>query len=425
MQIHVIDGASVPNPEDLAMLQALYSRSFDSVTVHLDKIKATGSGKFMSSYYLGYGHNSIADCGNTLVCFEGVSILGAKVIEDSPLFNGQECSTRYIPFDNAKFIDPLGMFHYQDQWLNIYKKIASDIEDKLVDDFMGEGHSESKSISMARPQAFDIARAFIPAGAQTKVAYYGSLRKLNERLNSWMVHPSFEMKDLAEAALYKLNNEYPNSVKLDTKRQNYSKDNFYTSSNIKEESLVSIQSVFGDYASETPEISREPFQTLPKDYEFKYTIACSTNVDYAGWRDLHRHRNCKVNFPILKATHIHAWYYQSIATHLGLEYAEAVESKVNELLSKICIMEANVDEVELQYYLPIGLVVPYESVMDLNQALYLTELRSGPTVHPTVRQVAQGIGGQLKNYFTQIDIHINTDLTDVEKRSKQTITAKI
>jgi len=41
------------NPEDLAMLQALYSRSAESVDVHLEKVKSTGSGKFMEKYYVG------------------------------------------------------------------------------------------------------------------------------------------------------------------------------------------------------------------------------------------------------------------------------------------------------------------------------------------------------------------------------------
>ena len=51
------------SPEDVAMMQALYSRSPKSVEEHVEKVKATGSGKFMESFYVGYGHASIADCG--------------------------------------------------------------------------------------------------------------------------------------------------------------------------------------------------------------------------------------------------------------------------------------------------------------------------------------------------------------------------
>ena len=41
------------NPEDNAMLQALYSRSPKSVTEHVEKVRASGSGKFMEQFYVG------------------------------------------------------------------------------------------------------------------------------------------------------------------------------------------------------------------------------------------------------------------------------------------------------------------------------------------------------------------------------------
>ncbi|MBU0722132.1 hypothetical protein KKA93_01590 [Patescibacteria group bacterium] len=50
------------NPEDNAMLQALYSRSAGSVTKHVEKVRQSGSGKFMEQYYVGYGHASGEDC---------------------------------------------------------------------------------------------------------------------------------------------------------------------------------------------------------------------------------------------------------------------------------------------------------------------------------------------------------------------------
>src|SRR5262245_27953558 len=91
-------------PEDVAMLQALYSRSAESVDVHLEKVKETGSGRFMESYYVGYTHKSIADCGSTTVFIEGVSMLAAKAIQDWPLYSGQETSTRFIDFSKQPLL---------------------------------------------------------------------------------------------------------------------------------------------------------------------------------------------------------------------------------------------------------------------------------------------------------------------------------
>ena len=38
------------SPEDNAMLQALYSRSPKSVEEHVEKVRASSSGKFMSTF---------------------------------------------------------------------------------------------------------------------------------------------------------------------------------------------------------------------------------------------------------------------------------------------------------------------------------------------------------------------------------------
>ena len=70
------------NPVDTAMMQALYSRSAESVVAHAEKVKASGSGKFMEKFYVGYGHASIADCGSTTIFIEDVSMLVAKAIEE-------------------------------------------------------------------------------------------------------------------------------------------------------------------------------------------------------------------------------------------------------------------------------------------------------------------------------------------------------
>ena len=117
--IFVIDDQ---HPEDLAMLQALYSRSPASVVTHLDKLKKSGSGNFMSQYYVGYGHASIGDCGATTVFIEQVSMLVAKAVQDNSLYNGQEASTRYLDFSKQTVVDPYNhpaSAAIQSRWMEI------------------------------------------------------------------------------------------------------------------------------------------------------------------------------------------------------------------------------------------------------------------------------------------------------------------
>ena len=59
-------------PEEIAMLQALYSRSAAPVATHLARMSQERSGKFMSTFYVNYNHKSIADCGTTTLFLEGV-----------------------------------------------------------------------------------------------------------------------------------------------------------------------------------------------------------------------------------------------------------------------------------------------------------------------------------------------------------------
>src|SRR5688500_9259492 len=127
MEIYVYDEF---DPESIAMMQALYSRSPKSVTDHVNKVREVGPGKFMAQFYVGYGHKSIGDCGTTTLFFENVSLLAAKAIQDWPLYNGQEASTRYLDFSKQKVLNPLGTQageDIQDRWMSFYNDYMAEV----------------------------------------------------------------------------------------------------------------------------------------------------------------------------------------------------------------------------------------------------------------------------------------------------------
>ncbi len=101
----VITVAPLP-PEKCAYALARYSRSADSIRESLEWVRTHNSEKFLESYYFQYGHQSIADLGHTILCFEGISELAATEIEDEPLWDGQAKSTRYQDFSRTGFITP-------------------------------------------------------------------------------------------------------------------------------------------------------------------------------------------------------------------------------------------------------------------------------------------------------------------------------
>src|SRR6202162_2455153 len=99
--------AVAPMPaEKSAYALARYSRSADSIRQSIDWVRTHNSQQFLESYYFQYGHQSIADLGHTVLCFEGVSELAASEIEDETLWDGQAKSSRYQDFSKAGFVTP-------------------------------------------------------------------------------------------------------------------------------------------------------------------------------------------------------------------------------------------------------------------------------------------------------------------------------
>ena len=156
--IFVIDDQ---DPEDNAMMQALYSRSPDSVVNHLEKVKKAGSGKFMDQYYVGYNHQSIGDCGTTTLYIEYVSMLAAKAIQDSPLYNGQEASTRYIDMSQQPILNPLGIregLEIQDCWMKFYNLAMAPTIEHLKTTYPKQPDEDPKQYEKAiKARSFDLA----------------------------------------------------------------------------------------------------------------------------------------------------------------------------------------------------------------------------------------------------------------------------
>src|SRR5947207_14378553 len=77
----VIAVAPMP-PEKSAYALARYSRSADSIRQSIEWVRTHNSQQFLESYYFQYGHQSIADLGHTVLCFEAISELAASVVKD-------------------------------------------------------------------------------------------------------------------------------------------------------------------------------------------------------------------------------------------------------------------------------------------------------------------------------------------------------
>jgi thymidylate synthase ThyX len=420
------------HPEDNAMLQALYSRSADSVEVHKERLAKVGSGKFMAQYYLGYGHASIADCGFITLYIEGVSMLAAKAIQDEPLYNGQESSSRYIDWSEQPFYNPFvdsgnplnsamhGKHNVAEDVLNsmrsFYVTQKPIIIEHLKQQFpRKENEKEGTYDKAITAKAFDILRGFLPCGATTNVAWTTSLRKANEHVRYLALHPLEEIRDVAKQLHSVLVESYPNSIDSEfpdyDSADPYLKDfhQYYTSTygqsgyfrieSAKEILKPYIGTISFDYQAglvlnRTPAIDRPKRAKLLKHnlgYRDRLSIMC--DLDFGSYRDLQRHRGGYCGVPVISAGgDFHPWYYEQLPES-SKHAADKLFKQILEFNNRVC----DVHELEMQYILPMGTLVEVILDYDVNQSLYVAELRSSQTVHSTLRPVAQAIGRYLEN----------------------------
>lgn len=420
------------SPEDVAMMQALYSRSPESVEKHVEKVKQTGSGNFMEKFYVGYGHASIADCGSTTIFIEDVSILVDKAIQDSRLYSGQETSTRYIDMSKRRIVDPIGSSKSRDilhRWMDFYTSSQEKMREELVKNYpMTSKDNESSYNRAIAARAFDILRGFLPAGITTQLSWHTNLRQAYDKLSLLRYHPLEEARQTARRIHRKLQEKYPHSfahLPNDDQEQYRSLvgENFSYFSPPKRVPIFSCKSTLNTSLL-TPYkkllSSRPPKTSLPVFLGDAGTLSFSFLLDYGSFRDIQRHRSGICRMPLLTTKlGFHLWYLSQLSKELRVLAEKLLHRQERYIADLSC------DDTVRQYYIPLGYQVACQMTFDLPGAVYVAELRSGNMVHPTLRQVAQKIGSELKKTlpFMSLYCDFEKDAWDVS-RGNQTIQEK-
>jgi thymidylate synthase ThyX len=214
-EIVVLDTGSLIGPESQAMLGALHSRSPGGIRSHLEVLAKRGSDNFMANFYVGYGHKSIGDLGSVAVFIESVSMLAAKAIQDFPLYNGQEVSTRYVDFSKQAFIDPVNTPASNailEEWRRFYLHGLAELIPALEKRFPRSEEELEKTYDKAiKARAFDTMRAFLPAAASTNLVCVSTLRQYADRMPAWRNHPLSEVQEIGTAIEKTLLEAFPNS----------------------------------------------------------------------------------------------------------------------------------------------------------------------------------------------------------------------
>lgn len=438
--------------ETLAMAQAMYSRTHvsiedrlpelfepDSVAVSEKEQKLKDS---LASFYVGYGHRSIGDCGNVTIFFEGVSHLFAKAIEDDNLFRGQETSTRYIDYTEQRC--NVGVSEVQElanKWLDFYShwfpKVLAGI--KAANPYEQPAELHGKEIGDVRHQrvwentckarAFDIMRGFLPTGSTTNVAWTGSLRVVSEKLEELLSHPLDEVSEAAYALMTNLSQLMPSAFGLPNLQ--HVKENPHAYSSRQAEGIQADSRLHFSVLTSTAEkaslhnvlATRNRGQAVPRIYDGLATCELIGKLDFGSFRDIQRHRALAIPMPLLVPSELHQWYVQQACWAMSKEDGSQFLGEMANLVQDLFSLVGTVDDIDLQYAVPMATLVPVFAAGPLSKMIYMLEMRSGKTVHATARMFAHEHADMLNDQFGSIVIRCdNSDIDALHLvRGKQTI----
>ncbi|AXH71010.1 thymidilate synthase-like protein [Vibrio phage BONAISHI] len=410
-----------------AMMGALKSRSAAGIMEDLKKIRDKGADHIIGQFFKKYGHASIGqNSGIVQIYIEGCSMQAAKAIQDFVFYNGQECSTRYIDFTEFTGVYPQTMTdeikEAFDAAYGYAKNFYTDALEWKKEELKKEipnypsvfgNASDAKRDNIINAKAFDVCRSLLPTGARTMVAWHSLIETLTYRLPELMAHELEEVVYIAAALHKELRNKYPDAIsQVNPEVLLYNQDNRQERESAE---IQPIEDCILDTSLLTPNalgklaLARKMSkQRLSNHLKLEGVVRWSMNIDYGSWRDLQRHREIYTSEPILTATNgFHEWYYDELKDMPGFDARMKTMrhhiNTVNKLVGRNTRTAA--------YVIPMGFKVSATIVCTLPQLVYIGELRSGHTVHPTARKAVLDMIDQLtektKETFRELDPSFN------------------
>lgn len=412
-------------PDVAAMVMAKYSRDLGFIADRLpsNNESANEHRNQLRKFYVGFSHASIGDGLDTSVFTENISMLAAEAIVNHPLYRGQWSSSRYLDFATQPMVSSsLEITVWQEKWRTFYLKAIPLTQEMIKEQFpfkVNEGvyhHKEDSEVQEKRKfaiwentikaRAFDICRGLLPAGVTTKGATHGSANLFNPHFGQMLHHPLQEVKEIAKEVLTQFGEKYPdaaNSVEKQFERYNYMSgtNEYFYSTEVGAKGLVD-QSTMSEKDKVRIGKSRNKFEEIPKYINDKTRFTYTDYIDFGSYRDLHRHRKGAITMPILGIEYgFHSYYLDNLP--------KSLQDELGALLSdyETWYRASPMSVLEKAYTCPMSYTVPFSYTCDLNQVLYINELRSSKTVHQTLREVCHTWSKQLWTIYPQLQLHVD------------------
>jgi len=459
----VITVAPLP-PEKCAYALARYSRSADSIRQSLEWVRTHNSEKFLESYYFQYGHQSIADLGHTVLCFEGISELAATEIEDEPLWDGQAKSTRYQDFSRTGFITPAELSDSQSATysqaatalLAAYEQVHSAEQDRLREALPRPADMKPDAYDRnIAARAFDIARYLLFWGIPTNVGQVTSIRTLEKQIRRLAASPYSELRSLSteiaeacaappDCAWYEADHEplaptlarhadpdiYTPAAQFALTQWAAQNLSIAESDNTIQVDLIRPTEVMAEIAATLLyPVTSHPFRVLYETVltwssarqmevldialqsrarrddllrEFRGAQFCfDMAIDLGAYRDLHRHRRTQQ-------------FRQAYSGNLGYATPPNAPDHYQPAISQAFDAFRALPQPAAQYILPFAARSRFLFKMDFAEAEYISRVRSGVKGHFSYRQIAWQMKQRIEEQLPELGRLIQATPPEVE-----------
>ncbi len=195
-------------PETQAYALARYSRSAASLRESVGWISNQKAADFLETFYFAYGHKSIADMAHITLALENISVLAAVLIEDEPLWDGQERSTRYQDFSKSRYVLPGELDGQSDQkeafvatadnLFTVYNTLTKELYIHLAEALPRPEEMDPAAYKRTlNARILDVTRTLLPYATRTSVGQITSARVLERQLSRLLASPYSEVQAIA------------------------------------------------------------------------------------------------------------------------------------------------------------------------------------------------------------------------------------
>lgn len=402
----------------------------------------------------GYGDDSIGELGGAHLAIENVSMLAAKILEDSRIGGSPlEKSTRYIYFDqkvNDQYLyyrEPILMtsafkevyLKTCDMLFETYTKLIPPLTEFMEKRFPKDPEKSKAAYTAAlRAKVLDCLRGILPAGTLTNMGIYGNGRFWEGLINKLHCQNLVELQDIGKQTFEELSKVMPSFVRRSDPHHRHHETYAQVVESMREQ-LANIAEHHKSEGSSKPGVS-----LIYHDPDGVYKVAAALLYAYgnhsleslqkhcrslsheeianifdaaSSMRENRRHKSPRAlehaqftfeiigDFGIYRDLHRHRMLTQErqlLTTEYGYWVPEEIlhtpmEKPYREAMDEAREVHARIAEElpeEAQYVVPMAYNVRWYFHVNLRAMQWLCELRSQAAGHSNYRRVAQEMAKQ-------------------------------